>query len=124
MGERIPDKYLKMEFTVTPRKLFTARELRILEHYGPWMRALMTGEIAPATSAQERFIRVALGEESAESEFEKVWAKYVARKKWERENPDYAGVCGVREADPGWAGHYRPEFQNGGYMLARKKYED
>ena len=117
-------KYLDQDFDVTPRKLFDPEEIRILEQFGRWMLALMLREIRPETDAQARFLEVCEGKSEPETKFEKVWMKYVARKRWERDNPEYVGASGVREASPGWAGHYRAEFQNGGYLLSRKKYED
>ena len=117
-------KYLNQNFYVTPQKLFDPEEIEILERYGRWMMALMLGEIRPETDAQSRFVKVCEGKSKPETEFERAWMKYIARKKWERDNPDYVGATGVREAEPGWAGYYHAEFQNGGYLLSRKKYED
>lgn len=109
---------------MTPEKLFDREELAILEQYGRWMMALMLGEIQPETGQQKQFLDVCYEKHPPTTKFEKAWMKYVARKKWERDNPDYVGASGVKEADPGWSGHYRAEFQNGGYLLSRKKYED
>ena len=117
-------EYLGRDFRVTPKKLFDRDELRILETYGHWMMALMQGSIEPETEAQTRFVEVCKGSRAPTTPYEKTWMKYVDRKKWERENPGLVGASGVREADPGWAGYYKAENQNGGYLLSRKRFED
>lgn len=52
-------------------------ERRLLSQYGRWMEALSAGKIRPLTPEQEQFVRVAHGEETPRTEFERVWAKCV-----------------------------------------------
>jgi len=90
-------KYRKMEFRPNvPDTLFSEDEIEQLINYGSWLAALMRGAITPETPAQERFIEVCRGNKEPQSQFEKVWAKYMKRKIWESENPDYVGK---QEAD-------------------------
>ncbi|MCD1630800.1 DUF413 domain-containing protein [Marinobacter shengliensis] len=109
-------KYRKMEFQPNvPDTLFSEDEIELLVTYGSWLAALMRGAISPETPAQERFVEVCNGNKNPESQFEKVWAKYIKRKIWESENPDFVGK---QEADllvnlgitgRGWGvyGHFR-----------------
>src|SRR5687767_4890535 len=70
---RVRRRIFRMECS---RKYFTPNELRILLEYGSWLKALAYGEIPPFTEPQRRFIEVAHGDASAESDFEKVWDSY------------------------------------------------
>ena len=75
----------------------------------------MRGAISPETPAQERFVEVCNGNKNPESQFEKVWAKYIKRKIWESENPDYVGkqetdlLVNLGITGRGWGvyGHFR-----------------
>ncbi len=66
------------------REAFTHGELAILERYGRQFTALATGRRRPATEAQRRFVECANKKHLPETIYEKAWAKYVSRMKWER----------------------------------------
>lgn len=85
-------KYRKMLFHPNvPEALFTEEEIELLSNYGSWLAALMRGAITPETQAQKQFIEVCKGSKDPSTKFEKIWAKYIKRKIWESENPDYVG---------------------------------
>jgi len=63
--------------------IFSNDELEILEKYGHWFNALISGELEPITELQKEFIRVANGEAVAFSPEEKAWSKYQKRKEIE-----------------------------------------
>lgn len=67
----------RRDFPVPPGGDFSPAERDLLTRYGRWLEALATGGVAPATPDQERFIRVARGEEYPATEFERVWEKLV-----------------------------------------------
>ena len=108
-------KYRRMPFNPNvPESLFSEAELKILNKYGSWMAALMKGVIEPESLSQYRFIEVCNGNESPETEYEKVWVHFIKRKLWEYENPDYVGkestvLAEMGIAGSGWGvyGHFR-----------------
>lgn len=56
-------------------------ERGLLSRYGRWMEALSAGAIRPLTPEQEQFVRAARGEAEPRTEFERVWSKYVQKRK-------------------------------------------
>ncbi len=102
-------KYRKMAFSLTvPESLFSESERELLIEYGAWLAALMRGSILPQTSKQIRFVCVCKGEAKPDSIFEKVWIKYINRKKWEEQNLALVGAkhsdvsCGHDITGKGW----------------------
>lgn len=55
---------------------FSSEEQEKLRSYGSWLHALMQGQIAPSTPAQEDFVQCCRGKKSAETPFEILWVKY------------------------------------------------
>jgi hypothetical protein len=74
-----------------PPTLFSSSEIELLSAYGSWFAALMRGDIFPETKEQEYFVKVCHGNVEPESELEQLWVRYLKRKMWESENPDYIG---------------------------------
>lgn len=58
-------------------------EIKILEKYGHWFEALISGDLVPYTEKQKLFIEVAKGNRSPFSMEEKAWFKYTKRKEIE-----------------------------------------
>lgn len=86
-------KYRKIKFAPNvTESLFNEQDIELLQTYGSWLAALMTGEIKPETLAQERFVIVCEGHEQPATDFEKIWVRYIKRKLWESENPEYVGM--------------------------------
>ena len=67
--------------------IFSMEELKLLEKYGHWFKALQTGEIKPFTNLQKQFVKVANGDEQPFSMEETAWFKYTGRKRLEKEDP-------------------------------------
>lgn len=57
-------------------ELLDTFELALLKKSGTWMRDLASGTLAPITSAQTKFVQIALGYGTPQSEHEKVWHMY------------------------------------------------
>ena len=100
--------------TDVPTDLFDSEELEKLATYGAWMAALMHGTIKPETEAQAHFLNVCQGRAEPETDFEHLWTRYMKRKLWERQNPEYVGLENRVFADlgitgKGWGvyGHFR-----------------
>ena len=79
--------------------IFSEEEIRILEKWGHWFLALVSGDLEPFTTAQERFIKVMKGEVEACSKEEKAWFKYMGRKAVEKKYGDRLKVQYVPEDD-------------------------
>jgi uncharacterized protein YifE (UPF0438 family) len=88
----------------TSREIFTSEELQILERYGSAFERLTTGELVPTTPAQMRFINVCDGEINPETEYEKVWWKYLERLEWESNPSNRQAMGPLRKADEGFGG--------------------
>ncbi|MGM3173489.1 DUF413 domain-containing protein [Dickeya lacustris] len=58
---------------------FTIKEAQLLERYGQAFNELDTGKRQPVTDEENQFVAVCRGERAAETELEKIWAKYTAR---------------------------------------------
>ena len=67
------------------RTPFSVDEVDILRRYGREFERLSTGERAPATAAQERFVDVSLGRRPPETVYERIWTKYLRRLEWEND---------------------------------------
>jgi uncharacterized protein YifE (UPF0438 family) len=108
-------RYRRMGFEPhVPSELFGEDEIEMLRTYGSWLAALMGGRIEPESPDQEHFVKVCKGEVEPQTQFERVWVRYVKRKLWEAENPDYVGLENTVFADlgitgKGWGiyGHFR-----------------
>ena len=81
------------------RAIFSAEEIKILERYGHQFEQLTNGERQPETEAQEQFVEAARGRREAETIYERTWAKYMFRVKWERE-PKNRAAMGDRRRMP------------------------
>lgn len=69
-------------------KIFSQEELEIIEKWGHWFIALVSGELKPFTESQEKFIEVMKGEIGPNSLEEKAWFKYQGRKAVEKKYGD------------------------------------
>lgn len=58
---------------------FTIKEAQLLERIGYALNELDLGTRAPQTEEETQFVAVCRGECQAETEVEKIWAKYSAR---------------------------------------------
>jgi uncharacterized protein len=72
--------------------IFNYEEIEMLEKWGHWYKGLTDGELIPFTELQNRFVGVMKGEFQPFSLHEKVWFRYLGRKrvkeqKGERFNP-------------------------------------
>jgi uncharacterized protein YifE (UPF0438 family) len=94
----IPEKYqryFKKPFVIKCLKaseVFTQEEIHLLKKYGNWMKALMDGEIVPATQEQERFVRACKEEAEPESQYERLWMRYLFRLKWEADPSNWPAM--------------------------------
>lgn len=85
-------KYRRIPFKPdVPSTLFSLEEIELLRIYGSWFSALMRGDISPETNEQQEFVDAARGLSEPTSEFEMLWVRYLKRKIWEIENPNYIG---------------------------------
>jgi uncharacterized protein YifE (UPF0438 family) len=109
-------KYRRMPFHPNvPDALFADAEINLLSNYGSWLAALMRGAIEPETIAQEQFVEVCKGNKKPNTSFEIIWVKYIKRKIWESENPDFVGKSekelqvnlGITGKGWGVYGHFR-----------------
>lgn len=74
----------KGKFTVAcSHVIFSHEEIELLEKFGHWFEALANGTLLPFNTKQERFIEVAQMKRKPETDYEKVWFKYVKRKQIE-----------------------------------------
>ena len=60
---------------------FTEEEASILVQYGAAFQRLTSGERKPETEAQKRFIKVARGQCSPVTKYERAWRKYLDQRK-------------------------------------------
>jgi uncharacterized protein YifE (UPF0438 family) len=94
-----------MRFVIrTTKAIFDSHEFEILSRYGMQFERLMKGQRAPTTPAQERFIRMCKNEVDPESEYEKVWWKYLRRLEWERNPINQSALGSRRKAGEGFGG--------------------
>ena len=78
---------------------FSEAELDILRRYGRELERLASGERAPATAAQERFVDAVRGKHPPETVYERVWTKYLMRLEWEKD-PANRSAMGPRQRIP------------------------
>jgi uncharacterized protein YifE (UPF0438 family) len=64
--------------------IFSKEEIEILEKWGHWFMALVSGELKPFTETQERFIKVMKREIDPNSDEERAWFKYLGKKTVEK----------------------------------------
>ncbi len=94
------------EFQIrTSTDIVTHEEIEILRSYGRPFDRLMTGKLQPETEAQRRFVSVCRGEATPETEYEKVWWKYLQRLEWEKDPENRATMGPPRQiADTSFGG--------------------
>lgn len=80
--------------------IFGEDEIEILEKYGHWFKALISGELEPYTEKQKLFIEVAKGEREPISIEEKTWFKYTKRKEIEEKHGHVLNSRPELETDP------------------------
>jgi len=80
--------------------IFNTEEREILEKYGHWFKALISGELEPYTEKQRLFIEVAKGERQPVSVEEKTWFKYTKRKEIEEKHGHILNSRPELESDP------------------------
>ncbi len=81
------------------RAIFTDNEIEILERYGRQFEHLISGVRTPETGAQKRFVEVSRGKREPDTEYERVWWKYLKRVEWEKE-PANKEAMGPRRRFP------------------------
>ena len=74
-----------------PEGLFSDEEYCVLVEYGTWLTALMNGTISPDSEKQRHFVSVCRGEAAPKSLSDQVWVRFLQRKQWEANNPEYNG---------------------------------
>jgi uncharacterized protein len=80
-------------------KIFSREEIHVIEKWGHWFNALLSGELKPFTDAQVRFIRVMNREVEPQTVEEKAWFKYLGRKTVEKKFGDRLKVRYEAEDD-------------------------
>jgi uncharacterized protein len=80
-------------------QVFSNEQIKILEQYGHWFKALTSGELEPITDLQKRFISVAKKELEPETKEEKAWFLYLGRKAVEDKLGDKLKVQYKNEED-------------------------
>jgi len=69
-------------------KIFTAVEIETLNKYGHWFMGLSNGDLEPFTKEQKDFTKIFMNNLLPETEYQKLWFKYLGRKQLELENPE------------------------------------
>lgn len=80
-------------------EIFSPEELQILEKWGHWFSALISGDLKPFTEGQEKFVKVMKGEVKATTLEEIVWFRYLGRKEYEKKHGDRLKVRYESEND-------------------------
>lgn len=80
-------------------KIFSSEEIHVIEKWGHWFSALLSGELKPFTEAQTRFLRVMNREVEPKTVEEKAWFKYLGRKAVEKKYGDKLNVKYQTEDD-------------------------
>lgn len=80
--------------------IFSNEEREIIEKYGNWFKALISGELEPYTEKQKLFIEVAKGKREPISIEEKTWFKYTKRKEIEEKHGHVLNSRPKLETDP------------------------
>ena len=81
------------------RVIFSTEEIDLLERYGGELERLASGERPPETAAQQRFVDAIQGRTEPQTVYERMWAKYVWRLKWEAK-PENRAAMGERRSMP------------------------
>jgi len=82
--------------------VFSKEELRRLRTFSGWLCALSSGDLAPKTVEQRRFVE-AVQAEQATTDWERLWLKYLARREFEelrRGTPHYEVTDGAEDWFP------------------------
>lgn len=80
-------------------KIFSHEEIQVIEKWGHWFHALLSGELKPFTGAQVRFIQVMNREVEPQTMEEKAWFKYLGRIAVEKKYGDRLGIKYSAEED-------------------------
>jgi uncharacterized protein YifE (UPF0438 family) len=74
----------KGKFTVACNHIiFSDIEIELLEKYGHWFEALTSGELSPFNPEQKQFVEAARLNIPPQTDYEKVWVKYIKRRQIE-----------------------------------------
>jgi len=74
----------KKNFLIQCNKdIFETDEVEFLQEYGHWLEALQNGEIKPFTDEQRHFVYMCNGKTEPNTEKEKIWWRYIQRRKLE-----------------------------------------
>lgn len=74
----------KGKFTIACNQIiFSDVEIELLEKYGHWFEALTSGTLLPFNPEQKQFVEVARQNTSPQTDYEKVWVKYIKRRQIE-----------------------------------------
>lgn len=68
--------------------IFNHEEIQMLQQWGHWYNGLTSGELIPFTELQSRFVSIMNGEFSPFSLHEKVWFRYLGRKRVKEQKGD------------------------------------
>jgi uncharacterized protein YifE (UPF0438 family) len=90
--------------------IFSKEEIEILEKWGHWFMALVSGELKPFTESQERFIKVMKRETGPISLEEKAWFKYLGRKAVEKKYGERLKVKYQAEDDTFYSIEYKKKM--------------
>lgn len=82
--------------------VFSPDEWYDLKRYGCYMQALASGKLKARTSSQKRFVAVFREGKEPKSEYEKLWWRYLERRKWEQDpaNREAMGPLRTLEDSP------------------------
>ena len=72
-------RLLSVQFTVSakPKSLLSRKDVDLLQRFGTWLHALHRKQVPLLTDEQKHFHDVALGRSEPETEFERVWLRYL-----------------------------------------------
>lgn len=74
------------------RAIFSTEEIAVLEQYGGRMEGLVSGELAPESAAQRRFVDAVQGRVEPVTIHERTRAKYAWRLEWESKAENRAAM--------------------------------
>jgi uncharacterized protein YifE (UPF0438 family) len=80
-------------------KVFSPEEIQVVEKWGHWFKALISGDLNPFTEAQKRFIKVMKREVEPCTLEEKAWFRYIGRKAVEKQYGDRLSIKYTPEED-------------------------
>jgi hypothetical protein len=93
-------QYLKRLFRpACSSVVFKPEEWHDLQRYGSYMEALSSGDLKPRTEAQTQFVTVFTEGREPQSKYEKLWWRYLERKKWEADPENRAAMGPLRKLD-------------------------